>query len=225
VKEINRLPLWYNNSYIGGFNNKKTEKCKEIIYKSNQFDVVSIGWGREISLLYDGWVYSRVENTATCVCPYINTMVNILTCLRNPPKRILLGGGGAGTAGIAMNIQFPGCKMIAVEISSEVINIGKEYFGANSIPGFTYIQDDLSLYINNVKKDEFDVIMLDCYEGINVPQCLDEAFIVKCFSLLPDNGAIVFNMPHNQRVLRSVYKTLCEQGLMGDWVWREGSTQ
>lgn len=85
------------------------------------------------------------------------------------PKKVLLLGFGAGSAAKLLVKKWPGVHLIAVEIDPVVIKIGQKYFGTLTIPNLRVVNVDAVKFMEKLKTEKFDLIMVDCYQGYKIP--------------------------------------------------------
>jgi len=112
----------------------------------------------------------------------------------NNSKSILLLGCGAGSIPtiiykeLGLNPQID-----AVEIDEKVIALGNKYFGLNQYPNLNVVIDDAINFIEKTD-NKYDIILVDLFKGINVPEeFLKQYFFESLKSLLKNNGEVLLN--------------------------------
>jgi spermidine synthase len=109
-------------------------------------------------------------------------------------KSVLLLGCGAGSIPTIFYDElqlYP--AMDAVEIDEKVIELGKNYFDLDKFEKLNVIIDDATSFVQSSKK-KYDLILIDLFDGINVPtKFLSKAFFEKLKPLLNDNGELLLN--------------------------------
>lgn len=96
------------------------------------------------------------------------------------PVGILILGFGTGSLARLINRKWPQAKIIGIEIDSAVINIGKKYFDTDKIKNLKIINTDAIAFINNLSpKEIFDLVLVDCYQGDQVPKGFEDIKLLK----------------------------------------------
>lgn len=106
---------------------------------------------------------------------------------------LLLGvAGGSVIKTLVDEIEYKG-KVTGVEIDPEMIQIANEYFNLNQIKQLEIVIDDAFEFVLKTK-DRYDLIIIDIFEDINMPNFLFESFFSErvCF-LLKNQGFVLFN--------------------------------
>jgi len=106
---------------------------------------------------------------------------------------LLLGvAGGSVIKTLVDEIGYKG-KITGVEIDSEIIQIANEYFNLNQIKQLEVIIDDAFEFVLKTK-EQYNLIIIDIFEDINMPNFLFERFFSeRVCSLLKDQGFVLFN--------------------------------
>lgn len=106
---------------------------------------------------------------------------------------LVLGvAGGSVIKTLVDEIEYK-AKITGVEIDPEMIQIANQYFNLNQIKQLEIIIDDAFEFVLKTK-EQYDLIIVDIFEDINMPNFLFEKFFSDriCF-LLKDRGFILFN--------------------------------
>jgi len=106
---------------------------------------------------------------------------------------LVLGvAGGSVIKTIVNEIKFEG-KITGVEIDPEIIKIANSYFKLNTINNLEIVIDDAFEFILKTK-DTYDLIIIDIFADMEMPNFLFQHFFIKrnCF-LLNQEGFILFN--------------------------------
>lgn len=106
---------------------------------------------------------------------------------------LLLGvAGGSVIKTLVDEIEYKG-KITGVEIDSEIIQIANQYFDLDKIKQLEIIIDDAFEFVLKTK-NKYDLIIIDIFEDIKMPNFLFESFFSEriCF-LLKNNGFVLFN--------------------------------
>lgn len=84
-------------------------------------------------------------------------------------------------------------KITGVEIDPEMIQVANQYFNLNEIEQLELIIDDAFEFVLKTK-DKYDLIIIDIFEDIKMPNFLFERFFSEriCY-LLKDQGFVLFN--------------------------------
>ena len=106
---------------------------------------------------------------------------------------LLLGvAGGSVIKTLVDEISFKG-KITGVEIDPDMIKIANEYFNLNEIKQLEVVIDDAFEFVLKTK-DKYDLIIIDVFEDIKMPNFLFESFFSgHICSLLQNKGFILFN--------------------------------
>lgn len=97
-----------------------------------------------------------------------------------PPKKVLILGFCTGSAARVINKRFPNCHITGVEIDPVVIDIANEYFQVGKIKNLKIINIDALKYIDKLEIiDNFDLILIDCYLGHQIPSKFEDIKTLK----------------------------------------------
>lgn len=120
-------------------------------------------------LTQSGWIIERIWGSALKkLLPHDFT-----------PKSILILGLGAGSSAKLVSRRYPGVAITGVEIDPVVLDIGKQYFKTDQIPNLEIINLDAVKYISDLRSENFDLILVDCYLGDQVPAQLSSLTFLK----------------------------------------------
>ena len=106
---------------------------------------------------------------------------------------LLLGvAGGSVIKTLVDEIEYKG-KITGVEIDPEMIQIANQYFNLNKIKQLEVIIDDAFEFVLKTKEN-YNLIIIDVFEDIKMPNFLFEKFFSeRVCSLLKNQGFILFN--------------------------------
>jgi spermidine synthase len=113
--------------------------------------------------------------------------------IKNMDKILVLGvAGGSVIKTLVDEIHFEG-KITGVEIDKAIIEIANEYFHLNQIQNLEIVIDDAFEFVLKTK-DKYDLIIIDIFQDIRMPNFLFEKFFIDriCYLLNP-KGFILFN--------------------------------
>lgn len=108
-------------------------------------------------------------------------------------KVLVLGvAGGSVIKTLVDEIHFEG-KITGVEIDKAIIGIANEYFHLDQIQNLEIVIDDAFEFVLKTK-DKYDLIIIDIFQDVRMPNFLFEKFFIDriCF-LLNSKGFILFN--------------------------------
>lgn len=95
-----------------------------------------------------------------------------------PQNALLLGLAGGCNARL-INRYFPKTHITAVEIDHFMIELGKKYFNLGKVKNLQVIIDDALNYVNNLKdEDRFDLVMVDCFIGKEIPKKFEDVIFL-----------------------------------------------
>jgi predicted O-methyltransferase YrrM len=106
---------------------------------------------------------------------------------------LLLGvAGGSVIKTLVEEIEYKG-KITGVEIDPEMIQIANQYFNLNQIKQLEVVIDDAFEFVLKTKH-KYDLIIIDIFEDIKMPNFLFESFFSnRICQLLKNQGFILFN--------------------------------
>ncbi|PWB21563.1 spermidine synthase [Flavobacterium sp. HTF] len=106
---------------------------------------------------------------------------------------LLLGvAGGSVIKTLVDEIEYKG-KITGVEIDPDIIQIANQYFRLDQIKQLEIIIDDAFEFVLKTK-DKYDLIIIDVFEDIKMPNFLFEKFFSeRVCSLLKNQGFVLFN--------------------------------
>jgi spermidine synthase len=113
---------------------------------------------------------------------------------RNKPDACcLLGLGGGSVVHMLTSAEY---KITAVELSSEIINIAKDYFNLTASPHLQIIHQDAALFVST-SSARYRHLLIDLANDHRFPnECNQDIFFQYCKNLLVDNGYMVINLPY-----------------------------
>lgn len=104
------------------------------------------------------------------------------------PQTILLLGLGGGSNTLPVRRLFPEAKITAVEIDPLMVEIGQKYFGLKKIKNLEIVIMDALLFARELKTENYDLILVDCFEGKYIPKKLENLDFLQ---LLKDHSRFV----------------------------------
>lgn len=106
---------------------------------------------------------------------------------------LVLGvAGGSVVKTLVDEIEYKG-KITGVEIDHDMIEIANQYFNLKDIKQLEIVIDDAFEFVLKTK-DKYDLIIVDIFEDIKMPNFLFESFFSnRICSLLKNQGFILFN--------------------------------
>lgn len=129
---------------------------------------------------------------------------------------LMVGLGGASTQR-AFEHDYPGVRLVTVEIDPAVRRVAKEYFQLRESPRQRVFVEDGRVFLRRTRR-QFDAIFMDAYSenryGAFIPQHLaTKEFFVLAASHLTTNGVLAYNVMGNLHgwqveLLGAIYKTL-----------------
>jgi spermidine synthase len=100
---------------------------------------------------------------------------------------LILGLGG-GTVAKLIRKNWPGAKIIGIDIDPLMVELGKKYLGLGQVDVEIKIQDAYDFY------GMFDLIIIDLYNGENFPEKFGNIyFLSKVKNSLKRDGVVIFN--------------------------------
>lgn len=97
------------------------------------------------------------------------------------PKTILLLGLAGGCNAHLANHYFPESKITGVEVDPFMIELGKKYFRLGKVKNLKIVIEDAISFVDKLKnEDKFDLVMIDCFVGKEIPKKLEDiVFLTK----------------------------------------------
>jgi len=106
---------------------------------------------------------------------------------------ILILGFGAGCTVPLIKQYNPESRIVGVEADSKVIELGRKYFNIDSLEKTTITCDTALNYVTNTNQ-KFDLVIIDVYVDINVPNEVESrTFLQRLKLVLNQNGLVIFN--------------------------------
>lgn len=115
----------------------------------------------------------------------------------NQYKNALVLGCAGCTIPRFLVLNYPVCKVLGIEISSQLIDIAKKYFYIQEYDSqFTLIQEDAFSYIEKYPAyPHFDIVYVDLFDGDRVPaQILTMEFITSLMARMEKNSLAIINL-------------------------------
>ncbi len=172
------------------FRRKSAEK---VIYSSKEGDdtISVVDSGNERSVKLNNITYSRLNNKSLYTNSYWDYFTP-LPALYKKPKVLMIGLGG-GTITFQLKKIFGGKVSIdVIELSKKMVE-ASEYFLQKKLNGVKIIVDDGARYIKT-KRDFYDIVILDAYEGDRIPSVfLAEEFTLDAYKCLKSDGVFAVN--------------------------------
>ncbi len=116
--------------------------------------------------------------------------------LKPNPGRILVIGLGGGTVVDVLQKLLPGSQVDAVELDPAVIRVAKKYFAFIPAPGTNLYAEDGRVFVKHLlkKKIKYDLIILDAFDHISVPEHMTtREYLKELANLLEHDGVLAAN--------------------------------
>jgi spermidine synthase len=149
----------------------------------------SLGFGTYIQA--DGLTQSGgiVETIWKSTLKQINKLIN------QPINSCLILGLGGGTAAKLIRKNWPGAKIVGIDIDPIMVELGKKYLGLAEYGVKIIIADAYNLpNLPNFPNRKFDLITVDLYQGDKFPEKFENINFINCArTVLAQDGVVVFN--------------------------------
>lgn len=110
------------------------------------------------------------------------------------PSAILVLGLGGGVVPRVLSAICPEAIVDVVEIDAEMLKAAENYFGFTTSSRLRVHLEDARAFIRRTRK-EYDLIIVDTYCGLNLPQSIDNpSFFKDCGNLLSEGGILSVNL-------------------------------
>jgi spermidine synthase len=131
------------------------------------------------------------HNPQQIVLPYLNALS--LMARSHPNEACLLGLGGAAIAHLLPNVP-----LTAVDSSTEVITIAKQFFHANTLINLHIVENNALDYLRQCSKTYYHLIV-DLYDSQRFPkECQTAEFFLYCFQCLHAEGFLAVNIANTE---------------------------
>lgn len=134
------------------------------------------------------------------------------------PDNILVIGLGGGTLPMALSELLPNAAITSVEIDPAVIRLAKEYFAYKESDRVITAEKDARLFVKRaaIKKQSFDWIILDAYNGDYIPEHLmTQEFLQEVKAILAPEGIVTANTFSVSQLY--AYESATYQSVFGDF--------
>ncbi len=116
-----------------------------------------------------------------------------------PPGRVrsiaVLGVAG-GTVIHLLRQRYPEAHITGVDIDQTMIDIGKRYFGLDTVKHAAFVCADAVAFVTDTRKT-FDIVVTDIYVGEMLPDfLLNESFQKNVHRLVEGGGTLLVNYEH-----------------------------
>lgn len=105
-------------------------------------------------------------------------------------KNILVFGVAGGTVIHLLHKRFPAARITGVDIDTVMIDIGKRYFGLDTIPVLRLVRDDAKHFVRRPAQ-RFDLIIVDVFFGREIPAFVERSIFLRCLRYMLNNGGTV----------------------------------
>jgi spermidine synthase len=123
-------------------------------------------------------------------------LVDPLAALGRPPAKVAILGTGGGTTARQYQHYFPQTVVDAVEIDSELLDIGKRWFGLRPGPNLRLHAQDARPFLRSTK-ERYDAIFVDAYRQPYIPFYLTtKEFFALVRDRLTPEGVVAINIGH-----------------------------
>lgn len=147
----------------------------------------------------------------TLLLPYMPLMVaNLL--FQPPPRRCLLLGLGGGDLVRYLHHHIPDCKITAVELDAEMVQISQRYFALPDSNNIQIVVEDGARFIASLKRP-VETLLVDLYGHNGLPPLLQEdEFYRDCYRALSREGIMLVNLLiHHPQELHTLLRKIRQQ--------------
>lgn len=153
---------------------------------------------RDIRVLFEQGHYKLLVNGSRQSGEYIKELwqhaLSEFGILPSPDvKRILILGVAGGTVIHLLSRIYPHASIDAVDIDGTMIEIGKKYFGLDTVGNLRIVRADAGQFVAETAK-QWDLIVIDLYIGASIPPFVaDPKFLSRVRSGLSPHGQTLIN--------------------------------
>lgn len=136
-------------------------------------------------------IYSILDKRSIFTHSYFDYFLPLAYTHENP--KILVIGMGGGTIPLQLiRLLKNRMSLEVVDVNGEILKLASKYFLKGE--SIRTVMDDGARYVST-KKGEFDLIILDAFDGPNIPkQFMGEEFVKNASNALSDNGILGINV-------------------------------
>ncbi len=149
----------------------QTIKIRDNFYNKN---ITLINHYPEPTLIVDGLIES-----GRLLRQIWHTGISKLVPKKETIKTILVLGVGGGSNVRLISKLYPQAKITAVEIDPQMVEIAKTYFGLSKIKNLNLITADAIKYVQDLEKQTYDLVLVDCFVGKNIPDNVQDLGFLK----------------------------------------------
>lgn len=153
----------------------KTIQIKDNLFNKN---ITLIDHYPEPTLIVDGLIES-----GRLLRQIWRTGISKLVPKKEVVKSILILGVGGGSNVRLVSKLYPQAKITAVEIDPQMVELASIYFGLSKIKNLKLITQDAIAFVNNLDKETYDLVLVDCFVGKNIPDNVQDLGFLKKLSL------------------------------------------
>ncbi len=123
-------------------------------------------------------------------------------------QNILMIGLGGGSISMYLSRFLPDARIDAIDIDPAVIDLAKKYFGIRETEKVRYIAAEGRAFVE-AAREKYDLILLDAYDGGNVPSHLmTMEFYALVKERLTPGGAVASNLHDGTKLYASSLLTM-----------------
>lgn len=118
-------------------------------------------------------------------------------------KSILILGVGGGSNVRLVSKLYPQAKITAVEIDPQMVELANTYFGLSKIKNLNMVTQDAIKFVQELKNKKYDLVLVDCFVGKNIPDSVQDLGFLKKLSLHSKHlliNRIWYNEHHQETV-------------------------
>lgn len=94
---------------------------------------------------------------------------------RAKTKNILVLGVAGGTVIHLLHNLYPDARIIGVDIDAVMIEVGKKYFGLDTMQNLRCVCADAATFVASYKGTRFDLVVVDIFVGPDIPDFVSSA--------------------------------------------------
>lgn len=113
------------------------------------------------------WTRSSIDAPDESGWPYVDLLHLAATRARHRRRALFIGLGGA----VAMRqfaTVYPGLRIDVVELDPEVVQLAKQYFALDTIPGLEVVIEDAGAFVARHRAPTWDVVVVDAYDATDL---------------------------------------------------------
>lgn len=140
------------------------------------------------------WSRACVEDPSESGWPYVE-LLHLAAVLAKARRRALFIGCGGAVAVRQFALVYPGMLLDIVECEPKVVELAREYYALDAIPGVTVHIANGADFVAAASGEQWDVIVVDAFDAVGVDEGISRRDFTSALNrVLCPGGALAFNV-------------------------------